>query len=227
MNLDEKFKNFVLSRKSNESIDALPNSHFKGQKADYLLDERTIIAEVKYLTEDRGVTLNDRLNEKANSDPTFPQFFGSVPVEEIINKHKDSDNFRRWVCDYTARTLDQIIRNANHQIRDTKEALGLSNSMGLLVLLNEGVQLYDEDFVYQEVSRILHKQRNGIFERNFVEAVWFINEYRALEKKVSANFFIGPSVRNDHASVILDMLAVDWAAHNGYALQGKGHRFII
>jgi hypothetical protein len=98
----------------------------------------------------------------------------------------------------------------------------MTSSKNSVLPLNEGVQLYDEDFVYQEVSRILHKQRNGKFERSFVETVWFINEYRAMEKKVSANFFIGPSVRNDHAGVILDMLAVDWAAHNGYALRGKG-----
>lgn len=220
MNLEKKFKTFVLSRCSNESIDELSESYFKGRKADYLLRERSIIAEVKYLTEDRSVALNQRLNKLANSDTSFPQFFGRVPVEEIISKHRDSDNFRRWVCNYAERTLDQLIRNAHHQIRDTRESLDLrNNSIGLLVLLNEGVRLYDESFVCQEVSRILNKTKNNEYERTSVEAVWFINEYEASDKKVSGSIIIGPSARNDHIGTILNMINIDWAAYNGYAIR--------
>jgi hypothetical protein len=51
--------------------------------------------------------------------------------------------------------------------------------------------------------------------------IWFINEYKAREKKVSANFFIGPSVKNDHIEVIFRMLSIDWAAYNGYAIPEK------
>lgn len=220
MTLDRKFEQFISSLWHGEKIDEMPNCTFLHGKADYLLHERGVIVEVKHLTEDRGRTIAEKLKQLADADPDFPQFFGNVHVEEIINNHRDSDNFRRWICNYAARTLDSLIRNADSQIEDTRKALALERSTGVLVLLNDGIQLYDDDFVYQEVSRILHKRSGDLFERPNVEAVWYVNEYKTEKtKRGSSSAFIGPAARNDHIGRMLNMLHVAWCTHNGYAMQ--------
>lgn len=220
MTLDQRFDQFVSSMWHGERIDVLPNSLFPNGKADYLLYERGVIAEAKYLTEDRGRTVSEKLNELADSDPNFPQIFGNVHVEDVIKLHRDSDRFRSWICNYAARTLDALIRKSNGQIGDTKLALGRERSTGVLVLLNEGVQLYDDDFVHQEVSRLLAKKVAGAYERPNVEAVWYINEYQTgVTKRASSSAFIGPAARNDQLFTLLDMLQIAWSTHNGYAVE--------
>lgn len=219
MTLEEKFKAFVLSKKGSECIDDLPSGTMMHRRADYLLYDRGIIAEVKYLIDDRGKLINDRLNELANSDPNFPQFFGTVHVEEVIRRHPEGKKFRNWLCNYAARNLDALLRSANHQINETRISLKLERSVGLLILLNEKVQLYDEDFVYQEASRLLHKKNSkGEYERSHIDAVWFINEIDAKKRNVSSSFFVGPSARNDQINTLLNMLHIRWAAHNNYAI---------
>jgi hypothetical protein len=220
MTLERKFHDFASSLHHGECIDSLPNHLFKKEKADYLLYDRGLVLEVKYLTEDRGRTVSEKLNELANSDPSFPQFFGTIHVEEVIRSHRDRENFRHWICNYAAKTLADIVRKANRQIRMTKEALDLERSTGVLVLLNEGVQLYDDDFVFQEVSRLLHKERDDFFEHQHVEVVWYLNEYAtATTRRGSSSAFIGPAARNDQADRFMNMLHVAWCAKNGYAMK--------
>ncbi len=220
MTLERKFHEFASSLHHGECIDSLPNHLFKEEKADYLLYHRGLILEVKYLTEDRGKTISERLNQLANSDPSFPQFFGTVHIKDVIRSHRDSEKFRQWICNYAARTLDAVIQKANRQIQKTKKALDLERSTGVLVLLNEGVQLYDDDFVLQEVSRLLHKKRDGSFERPHVEVVWYLNEYATATTRLgSSNAFIGPAARNDQADRFMNMLHVAWCATNGYAMK--------
>jgi len=219
--LESRFKAFMDSIEHSECIDALVPDDLQLQRADYFLYGRGVILEVKYLTEDRGETISQKLSDLANSDPAFPQFFGTVHVEEVMRHHPGGDTFRNWLCNYAARTLDSLLRSAHHQIKDTRDFFKLNRSIGVLVLLNEGVELYDEEFVYQEVSRILHKQdKNGNYQRSHVDAVWFINEYKSRERRVSSNAYIGPAARNEQTNVFLDMLHMRWAAHNKYAIQG-------
>jgi len=219
--LESRFQAFMDSIEHSECIDALVPHDLRLRRADYFLYERGIVVEVKYLIEDRGETISQKLSDLANSDPSFPQFFGTVHVEDVMRSHPEGERFRHWLCNYAARTLDSLLRSANHQIRDTREFFKLNRSIGVLVLLNEGVELYDEEFVYQEVSRILHKQdENGNYERNHVDAVWFLNEYNSNERRVSSNAYIGPSAKNDQTNVLLNMLQMRWAAYNKYAIQG-------
>lgn len=220
MTLEQKFDSFITSLRHAEKIDGLPNASFSGEKADYLIYERGMILEVKFLTEDRGRTISEKLSELADTDPDFPQFFGTVHVEEIIRRHRNSDAFRNWICNFAARTLDSLIRKADSQIAATQRALSLERSTGILVLLNEGIQLYDDDFIRQEVSRLLNRRRGDRLERPHVEAVWFINEYLTAQTNQGSSFaFIGPSARNDNLENFFNMLHVSWCARNGYAIR--------
>lgn len=217
MNLEDKFRKFILESEHGKCLDNDEDT-FKGKRADYLVLDDYFIFEVKTLLEDRALIINEKLNDLADSDPNFPQFFGTVHIEEIIKKHKTPDSFRQWIVNYAARNIDSLIRKSNKQIAETQKSLGLENSVGVLVLLNQGIQLYDNDFIYQEVSRILHKRKNNRYERQYVEIVWLINETNSKNKDVTSLFIIGPSNRNPEVDSFLKMFQMSWASFNNYVI---------
>jgi len=55
--------------------------------------------------------------------------------------------------------------------------------VGILILLNERVGIYDNEFIFQELDRLLEKKKNGKLEKNNIQAIWFINEYEENGKK--------------------------------------------
>ncbi|PKG75964.1 hypothetical protein CXF86_03355 [Shewanella sp. GutCb] len=216
-NLESRFHKFIMSINSCEAIDDLPEHTFEGKKADYLLFDRELTFEVKHLSKDRGAELNRRFSELAMSDPKFPEFFGKVPVEDIISAHAEGEKFRLWALDYSGRNLKHLIRNADKQIRDTKSSLALKRSTGVLILLNEGVPFYNNDFVYNYVSKVLAKKNSDdSFERSNVELIWYINEVDRSSHQVYANLFIGPALRNKGILNAFDMLESRWASFNAY-----------
>lgn len=217
--LEQKFHNFVLSRSSNESIDELPEELFPKKKADYLIYNRGLIFEVKNLTSDRGQVVTDKLHEFARTEKGFPQFFGTVPIENVIKAHKDSDKFRKWCFDFAGRTVREIIKTANLQLFDTKESLEIPRSTGVLVLLNDSIPLYDNDFILSIVLKYLNqKPIDGSYKRKNVEAVWFINELNSSKKHVSTVIIKGPALRNDSSLTALDMLVTNWSSFNNYGM---------
>ncbi len=217
--LEQKFHEFVLSRSSNEAIDNLPENLFLKKKADYLIYNRGLIFEVKNLVSDRGQILNDKLSELARTDPNCPQFFGTVPIENVIKTHKDSDTFRQWCFDFAGRTVRDVIKTANVQLFDTKESLEIPRSTGVLVLLNDSIPLYDDEFILSIVSKHLNqKSPDGSYKRENVEAVWFINELNSSRKHVSTVVIKGPNLRNHSSLTALEMLITNWSSFNGYGM---------
>ena len=217
--LEEKFHNFILSRSSNESVDDLPNSLFQKKKADYHIYDRSLILEVKNLTSDRGQILSDKLNELSREDPNFPQFFGTVPIETIIDAHENSEKFRQWCFDFAGRTVRDIIKTANTQINHTKEALEIPRSTGVLVLLNDSIPLYDDEFITAIVSKHLNQKASSVgYKREDIEAVLFINELGSSKKHVSTVIIHTPYLRNNNALTALDMLLTSWSSFNGYGV---------
>jgi hypothetical protein len=220
--LEARFNNFILSRSSNESIDLLPDELFPFKKADYLVYSRSLTLEVKSLESDRGKVLNQKLSEMANSDPSFPKFFGTVSIESIIKAHKDSQKFRNWCMDFAGRVIKSNIKNANVQLQQTKDALDIPRSTGVLVILNDSIPLYDDDFIFSIVSKELNKKEvNSDYKRKCVEIVWFINELKLSESTASALVIKGPSLKNENSLTALDMLMTSWSSFNNYAIQIK------
>lgn len=63
--------------------------------ADYLLFNNDVILEQKLLTNDRTDLINEKINELAKTDEWLKSWFGRVHIEELIQKHPDSDAFRK------------------------------------------------------------------------------------------------------------------------------------
>ncbi|WP_074383776.1 hypothetical protein [Acinetobacter pseudolwoffii] len=125
MNLNDRFKKFADSEY--ESIDDIQDIKFIGRKADYFAFERSWILEVKFLEKDRQSTINDFTNDQVDKDQDFPEFFGTVHIEELIQKHKDPNFIRNKLCDYASRNLRSLLSSADKQISETRACPHLKN----------------------------------------------------------------------------------------------------
>lgn len=217
MNLNERFKKFADNEY--ESIDDLNDIKFSGRKADYFAFDRSWILEVKFLETDRQILLNDFINDLADKDPDFPQFFGTVHVEELIKRHKNPDLIRNILCDRASRNLKDILRIADKQLAATKKVIDNDDCVGVVVILNERNDFHDQEFIYQEVSRLLHKKNPaGEFERKNIHAVWYIHEYQQNKSKHTiSNFLIRPTDEYESIRSLANFLHLDWISYNGYA----------
>ena len=217
MNLNERFKKFADNKY--ESIDDAKDIIFTGKKADYLAFDRSWILEVKFLETDRQIVLNDFINDLADKDPDFPIFFGTVNVEQLIENHKNPDLIRNVLCDRASRNLKDILRKADKQLAETKKVINKDECVGVLVILNERNDFHDQDFVYQEISRLLHKKdEQGDLERKNIQAVWYIHEYQKNNKKNAfSNFLMGPTANINSVKSLGSFLYMDWISFNGYA----------
>ncbi|MCK7608957.1 hypothetical protein M0D70_06455 [Acinetobacter portensis] len=216
MDLNEKFKHFA--DEEYESIDTVKDSIFHGKKADYFAFDRSWILEVKFLETDRRIQLNDFINDLADNDPDLPVFFGTVSVERLIEKHKNPILIRNILCNRFARNLEALLRKADKQILETKNVIDGHNTIGVVVILNERNDFHDQKFIYQEISRLLHKvDEKGAFERENIQAVWYIHEYKENNKKQCfSTFLIGPTANFDSVKSLADLLNMDWINYNGY-----------
>ena len=217
MNLNERFKKFADNKY--ESIDDVKDIIFTGKKVDYLAFDRSWILEVKFLETDRQIVLNDFINDLADKDPDFPIFFGTVNIEQLIKNHKNPDLIRNVLCDRASRNLKDIFRKADKKLAETKRVINKDECVGVLVILNERDDFHDQDFVYQEISRLLHKKDElGDLERKNIQAVWYIQEYQKNNKKNAfSNFFMGPTANIDSVKSLGSFLHMDWISFNGYA----------
>ncbi|WP_258340841.1 hypothetical protein [Citrobacter amalonaticus] len=177
--IDKRFLDFIRSKKNNIVLDDIKedfkqNDGTNSKMADYLLFNREIILEQKLLTNDRTDLINEKLNELAKTDEWLKKcWFGSVHIEELIQKHPDSDDFRKKIMDYSYRNIKDLVATANRQIRSTKQSLNIPNAVGGLVILNEAIMPYESENVMTELNFLVE---NPHYEH--VDFVLYISEIR-------------------------------------------------
>ncbi|EBI0547786.1 hypothetical protein FKO71_23605, partial [Salmonella enterica] len=177
--IDERFLDFIRSRKNNIVLDDIKddvkkNDGTNSKMADYLLFNRDVILEQKLLTNDRTDLINEKLNELAKTDEWLKRsWFGRVHIEELIRKHPESDAFRKKIMDYAYRNIKDLVATANRQIRATKESLNIPRAVGGLVILNESIMPYESENVITELNFLVE---NPHYEH--VDFVLYISELR-------------------------------------------------
>ncbi|WP_407304098.1 hypothetical protein [Acinetobacter sp.] len=111
--------------------------------------------------------------------------------------------------------MRSILSSADKQIAETKKTIGKDDCTGILVLLND---FHDQDFIYQEIGRLLHKKiENDKFEKENIQGVWYIHEYQENNRKAFSNFLIDPTANFDSVKSLGNFLHMDWISYNGYA----------
>jgi hypothetical protein len=134
--------------------DILPESN-NSQTADYFFRSQNIVGELKCLMKDQTGTVNSKVAELvrdwAKKNRKLPP--GHMEGNQFVYKLKNQPpEIRAPWMELLRKPIDDLIGSANAQIRDTKKALDLPNSKGLVFIFNNGNHLHDKP---EDYSRLI------------------------------------------------------------------------
>ena len=158
---EQTFNEFVTSHGGELAEKLIPDNNGV-KRADYLFRSPPIIAELKCLEQPVDVAAHARELQLLADDwqrRGLIRIFGKVRLD-LQKLPKICQN--EWMEIYEGPLQKQIFRDANRQIRATKDYLGLHDAKGVLLLANERPSyMKPEDYVIF-VARILNKKKpNG------------------------------------------------------------------
>jgi hypothetical protein len=153
--LRERFERFVTTLDGYESVDVLLRaSNPRGlQRADYLLSQRSTIIEQKTLEQDPGdrpqIFCEELIKERNYA------VYGTIGTNVLFSKIPDGELQKRRMFKHLTENLQQIVRKADKQTRDTRTIFDIPDAMGIVVLLNEGARTLTPDVVRWGLSRAI------------------------------------------------------------------------
>jgi hypothetical protein len=220
--LEERFIRFAKGLRGAEFIDDLDltREQQEAQKADFFFQNRTIIGELKSLkTSTEGKI--EAVLEPYRDTPEWPHFYGEQEVHKVTKFLPNGDELNRKIFNAVTDSIEGLIEKANRQIRTTKETFNLPSAGGLLIILNDIVDILTPDVLVQRARRALQK-RTQAGERRFphVTYVWSINAAHYVELRPGLKampLLILPSGLPDPNGIeaFLRSLGPKWAAFDG------------
>ena len=221
--LEGRFRAFLDGLEDAENIDnSLSEADLAyGQRADFLLDQRRIVLEVKSLQTDPEYKIAERLDLHRNR-PDFPVFFWNANLDQMLPHLSDGEEVRRQIFHAVTRAVQGALEKADDQIQATKEALSLEDSCGVVVILNQEVGILAPDIVTAKANEMLLKTRNNVLRYTQIACVWIISESHVLIHKDGSEhspliLLQGPTA-DTHADTgkYLRELQAKWAKFEGY-----------
>ena len=229
--LQDRFEAFLNQLEEAESIDdTLSNTELAhGKRADYLLDHRRFILEVKALETDPKYKV-EKLLKPHRDRPEFPLFFWDSDLSEILQYLPDGEEIRQEIVHSVMRSVQGALEKADDQISETKVALELPDACGVVVILNQGIDILSPELVTAKASQMLLKTKEGDTRYKQISYVWIISESHRVSRvdgleQLPLIVLEGPSADNYPASgEYLDSLQSKWAEYEGRPFFSLGQR---
>lgn len=157
--LEPHFFDFVRHISGAELIDdlELTPTQRAAKKADIFFVGRRVVCEVKVLASDTSHKIAPILEPYEKSDD-WPVFFGERPISKILEFLPAREMLRKRIYDAVAGGLSDLVRDANRQIRETKASFGLATSEGIVVILNDAIDILDPNVMAHRVGQALLKR---------------------------------------------------------------------
>lgn len=227
--LEVRFTRFVASLPGAEAIDSLklPEDPKRRRRADYLLAGREVVIEVKTLTSDAAHKVEAEV-EKHREREEFPLFYGSADLRKVLAHLADGDNIYRRILNALGRSVEAAVRSAEEQVSHTRHLLGVPNAVGMLVILNEAVEILDPTVVGHRVSQLLLRDRTGHSTSDKLDFVWLLFESHAIGTVAGIPAVPSMLIRGAGSSrfpwfeAFHEDLVRRWAALNGAAVVNGG-----
>jgi len=206
-------------------LDALlASSEFDGERrADFLLFGRKVIVEVKSLEADTSPKVEAEM-EKHRERDDFPMIYGEVELEKVLKHLPDGQEINDRIFFRTTRSVETATRSAEDQIENTARLLNLEESVGVLVLLNEGIDVLSPEVVAHRVGMLMRRKAGDGSNRSPIAFAWLLFEGHIAttgpaERTLPMVVLEGPRAASfDWFSENLTYLQVAWAQFNGHPL---------
>ena len=228
--LECRFLAFLAQLEGAESVDeTLSDAELAhGKRADFLLDQRRVVLEVKSLEADPEYKVELRL-EPHRERPEFPAFYWDADLNEILPHLPDGEEIRGEIFHAVTRSVQGALENADDEIAATKSSLSSPDACGVVAILNEKVGSLAPEFVTTKASQMLRKTKNGDFRYKHIAYVWIISESHRLAGKNGLEhlpliLLEGPTAADHVTAGISRRLQPLWAAFQGVPFLRLGLR---
>jgi hypothetical protein len=219
------FNEFLGSLPLVENIDDLTKEidHDGIQIADYMFLERQIVCEIKTLNKDTKEKI-EKIIEDLKDREDYPIFYGEWGVDKIIKNLSNKEEIQRKMAESATSPIEDMIKDANRQIRDTKRLFGLPYAKGIVIIINESVDILDADLSKWRINRCLTKKtKSGTSRFESIDAVWFLDEAHQLLVRPGLNGPISLQIHrpseDKFVSNYIDYLMTQWAAYVGIPIE--------
>jgi len=177
MSLENRFIRFMTAYPGAENIDDLLShgSHISERRADFLLSNRRIIIELKTLKSDTSPKVEKEIVKHRKRDD-FPLIYGNVYVQKVLKHLPDGEDINKRIFRNISRSVEDAVRSAETQIADTKTIFRLQDSIGVLVILNDTVDILSPDVVGYKASEVMMRKRNNSDLFSPIDFVWLLFE---------------------------------------------------
>lgn len=228
--LEERFKAFLDQLDGSVDIDATFSEAQLDRKkrADYLLNDRQIVLEMKALKDDPEYKIVEQL-DKLRDEHKIPVFYGALPLDYILRNVPTKNEVKRKVFTSMLRAVHEDLENANRQIRNTKHTLNLPSACGAMVILNEKIEIIDPRFIHERVSSFwLKRKSSGELRYTEIQFVWYISDAHGLdlvsgERGLTDMIVIMPTIdKSDDNLRYLESLQSEWAKFEGLPFYEMG-----
>ena len=229
--LQDRFEAFLNQLEGSESIDdTFSNTDLAhGERADFLLDHRRFILEIKSLEMDPEYKVAERL-ALYRDRPEFPRFFWDADLSEILQYLPDGEEIRQKIVHAVLRSVQGHLEKADDQIGATKAKLGLTDACGVVAILNQAIGILSPELVTAKASQMLLKTKEGDTRYKQISYVWIVSESHRVSRvdgleQLPLIVLEGPSADNYPASgEYLDSLQSKWAEYEGSPFFSLGQR---
>ena len=179
--LESRFTRFLEGLPGAESIDrlALPDDPQHRRKADFLLASRMVIVEVKTLTDDPSHKV-ETTADKHRGREDWPMFYGKANVRKVLSNLADGEAIYGKMVNALGRSVETAVRSAEEQVTHTRRVLGLPDAAGVLVILNDSIDVLDPNVVGHRVALLMRRPRTGNSEAEKLDFVWLLFESHAM-----------------------------------------------
>lgn len=218
MTLKQRFETFIKTFDGFEDIDLLlkANDPVGKNRADYLLQCRTVIVEQKSLDTDpvsRPQNYADKLMAQGRLIA-----FGQVSTTMF------SEDIQREIFLDLAKNLDAIVAKADRQTEDTRQIFSIPGAMGVLVILNEKARMLHPQVIHYGLANVFQKKSaDGSLRYPANDGVILIPEAHTMNTQHGLRTplipFTSPHGRaNEQFTLFCDLFLKAWASFNGFAL---------
>ncbi|MBU3020159.1 hypothetical protein KO519_21015 [Paraglaciecola agarilytica] len=216
MLLEERFEKFMLSLNTVEGIDfiELSEKDRRQKKADYLAMDRQIVIEQKCINQDQANKIQEEMEKFSMSDD-YPFFYGERDINLVLDKLPNKDEIKRSLYTKVTKLLEQYLRQANKQIESTEKTFNLTNTCGILVILNEKVKVLSPEIVAARIQQRLREKNSDGPRFSNINYVVFISETHNLKGRPVVQIIEGSNASHTSSLDYIKYLIHSWAHYNG------------
>lgn len=161
MTTEEKIKTFFSGLNGALNLD----SHYSGKKrfADFILDSGNFIVEMKTVKESTGINRIQEKGRELQGRPEVPYIYGGVPFKDLIKNYTDKEQMNLSLTNKIGRKVEDYVRDADKQIKSTKDIHILPGACGVLLLINELDPVLSPSVVTHRISKCFNRKNRHVF----------------------------------------------------------------